>query len=89
LLERASQNSYLAGDALEALPMEQLLGSSLTCRIPVGQRQGRQGFTLQTLPASDAPFNGGIGKAAGFSLPDVAGMTGNARVTISGGKLPA
>jgi hypothetical protein len=33
-------------------------------------------FTLQTLLASDAPFDGGVGKPAGFSLLDFAGMTG-------------
>ena len=32
LLERDAENSYLAGDDLEAGPMEQLLGSSMMCR---------------------------------------------------------
>jgi ribosomal protein S27E len=36
LLERDAENSYLAGDELEAGPMEQLLGSSITYRIAVG-----------------------------------------------------
>jgi len=36
LLERDAENSYLAGDALESAPMEQLLGSSVTYRIAVG-----------------------------------------------------
>jgi len=31
LLERDAENSYLAADALEAGPMEQLLGSSMMC----------------------------------------------------------
>jgi hypothetical protein len=31
LLERDAENSYLAGDVLEAGPMEQLLGSSMMC----------------------------------------------------------
>ena len=31
LLERDAENSYLAGDELEAGPMEQLLGSSMMC----------------------------------------------------------
>jgi hypothetical protein len=31
LLERDAENSYLAGDDLEAGPMEQLLGSSVMC----------------------------------------------------------
>ena len=32
LLERDAENTYLAGDDLEAGPMEQLLGSSKMCR---------------------------------------------------------
>ena len=47
LLERDAENSYLAGDELEAGPMEQLLGSSITYRIAVGPQQGRKVFTLQ------------------------------------------
>jgi len=31
LLECDAENSYLAGDALESGPMEQLLGSSMMC----------------------------------------------------------
>ena len=58
----------LAGDCLEAGPMEQLLGSSITYRIAVGPQQGRKVFTLQTLPACDEPFDDGVGKVAGFSL---------------------
>lgn len=53
LLERDAENSYLAGDVLEAGPMEQLLGSSITYRIAVGPQQGRKVFTLQTLPACE------------------------------------
>lgn len=68
LLERDAENSYLAGDALEAGPLEQLLGSSITYRIAVGPQQGRKVFTLQTLPGSDEPFDDGVGKVAGFSL---------------------
>ena len=44
LLERDAENSYLAGDALEAGPMEQLLGSSITYRIAIGPQQGRKVF---------------------------------------------
>ena len=40
LLERDAENSYLAGDDLEAGPMEQLLGSSITYRIAVGPQRG-------------------------------------------------
>ena len=68
LLERDAENSYLAGDAFEAGPMEQLLGSSITYRIAVGPQQGRKVFTLQTLPACDEAFDAGVGKVAGFSL---------------------
>ena len=65
LLERDAENSYLVGDALEAGPMEQLLGSSITYRIAVGPQQGRKVYTL---PASDEPFADGVGKVAGFFL---------------------
>jgi Putative transposase len=68
LLERDAENSYLIGDGLEAGPMDQLLGSSITYRIAVGPQQGRKVFTLQTLPACDEPFDDGLGKVAGFSL---------------------
>ena len=47
LLERDAENSYLAGDDLEAGPMEQLLGSSITYRIAVGPQRGRKVFTLR------------------------------------------
>jgi hypothetical protein len=46
LLERDAENSYLAGDGLEADPLAQLLGSSITYRIAVGPHQGRKVFTL-------------------------------------------
>ena len=68
LLERDAENSYLAGDALEAGPMQQLLGSSITHRIAVGPQKGRKVFTLQTLPACDESFGAGVGQVAGFSL---------------------
>jgi ribosomal protein S27E len=67
-LMRDAENSYLAGDEVEAGPMAQLLGSSITYRIAVGPQQGRKIFTLQTLPACDEPFDEGVGKVAGFSL---------------------
>jgi hypothetical protein len=63
-----AENSYLAGDVLEAGPMDQLLGSSITYRIAVGPQQGRKVFTLQTLPGCEEPFDAGVGKVAGFSL---------------------
>jgi hypothetical protein len=64
-MERDAENSYLAGDALEAGPMEQLVGSSITYRIAIGPQQGRKVFTLQTLPVCDESFDDGVGKAAG------------------------
>lgn len=68
LLERDAENSYLASDAVDDDPMNQLLGHSITYRIAVGSQAGRKVFTLQTLPASDEPFDDGVGKVAGFSL---------------------
>jgi len=70
LLERDIENSYLAADAVEMGPMEQLLGHSITYRIAVGPQQGRKVFTLQTLPACDPEdqFGDSPGNVAGFSL---------------------
>jgi hypothetical protein len=70
LLERDSENSYLASDGVDEDPMNQLRGHSITCRIAVGPRQGRKVFTLQTLPGYD-PYESTTataGKVAGFSL---------------------
>jgi hypothetical protein len=50
LLERDSENSYLAWDAEDEDSMDQLLGHSITYRIAVGPQQGRKVFTLQILP---------------------------------------
>ncbi len=63
-----AENSYLAGDDVEAGPMDQLLGHSITYRIAVDPRQGRKVFTLQMLPPCDEPFVDPVGKVAGFSL---------------------
>jgi len=68
LLERDEENSYLAGELVDADPMDQLLGASITYRIAVGPHQGRKVFTLQTLPAWDDSFGEEVGKVAGFSL---------------------
>jgi Putative transposase len=70
LLVQDAENSYLAGEAEDEGPMDQLLGSSITYRIAVGPQQGRKVFTLQSLPAS-APQEAladTAGKVAGFSL---------------------
>ena len=70
LLERDIENSYLAADAVEVGPMEQLRGHSITYRIAVGPHAGRKVFTLQTLPACDPEdaFGNSPGNVAGFSL---------------------
>jgi hypothetical protein len=44
LLERDAENSYLAGDTLDADPMNQLLQHSIMYRIAVGPRAGRKVF---------------------------------------------
>jgi hypothetical protein len=48
--------------------MDPLLGHSITYRIAVGPQAGRKGFTLQTLPACDEPFDDPLGEVAGVSL---------------------
>jgi hypothetical protein len=48
--------------------MSPLFGHSITYRTAVGQQAGRKVFTLQTLLASDEPFDDRVGKVAGFSL---------------------
>lgn len=70
LLERDTENSYLASDAVDDEPMNQLLGHSITYRIAVGPRAGRKVYTLQTLPACDLneQYGDAVGKVAGFSL---------------------
>jgi len=64
LLERDAENSYLAGDGLEAGPLDQILGSSITYRIAVGPQHGRKVFTLQTLPVCNGPLNAEVGVSA-------------------------
>ena len=44
LLARDAENSYLAGEAGDDGPIDQLLGSSITYRIAVGPQQGRKVF---------------------------------------------
>ena len=83
LLERDAENSYLAGDDIEAGAMEQLLGSSITYRIAVGAQHGRKAFTVPTLPASDDPVDDRVGKVAGFSLH--AGVAGPGRSAYDDG----
>ena len=68
LLACEAENRYLPVDALEVGTMAQLLGLSITYRIAVGPQQGREVFTLKTLPACAEPCEHGVGKVAGFSL---------------------
>jgi hypothetical protein len=44
------------------------LAHSITYRIAVGPQAGRKVFTLQTLPASEEPFDDPVGQVAGFSF---------------------
>ncbi len=70
LLERDSENSYLALDGVDEDPMNELRGHSISYRIAVGPQQGRKVFTLQTLPG-DEPYESATataGKVAGLSL---------------------
>jgi hypothetical protein len=46
LRERDAENSYLAGNAVDENPLNQLLGSSITYRIAVGPQAGHKVFTL-------------------------------------------
>ncbi|EIC20377.1 Putative transposase [Thiorhodovibrio frisius] len=77
MLERYAQISYLTGDGLEAGPMDQLIGHSITYRIAVGPQAGRKVFTLQTLPDSGKAFDDPVGQVSGFSLH--AGVAAKAR----------
>ena len=67
-LERDVEHSYLAAQAIEAGPMDQLLGHSITYRIAVGPQTGRKVFTLQTLLADDDLFTEPLSMVSGFSL---------------------
>jgi hypothetical protein len=49
LLERDAENRYLASDAVDEDPMNQLLGHSITYRIAVRPQAGRKVFTLYSM----------------------------------------
>ena len=68
LLECDGEQSFLAAEAVEEGSMDPLLAHSITYRIAVGPQAGRKVFTLQTLPASEEPFDDPVGQVAGFSL---------------------
>ena len=84
LLERDAGNSSLAGEALEAEPLDPLLGHSITYRIAVGPQAGRKVFTLQSLPATHEPFDDPVGKeptpALRNSSPLIVGVSSTSRV---------
>jgi len=65
LLECDGEQSFLAEEAVDEGSMDPLLAHSITYRIAVGPQAGRKVFTLQTLPASDEPFDEPV---SGFSL---------------------
>jgi hypothetical protein len=50
LLVEDIENSYLNLDELAPEPIQDLLGHSITYRIAIGAKLGRNMFTLQTLP---------------------------------------
>ena len=64
------ENSYLELEPRDALPMDNLLGHSITYRVAFDPHQGRKAFTLQTVPAAtaDPRETSQLTKAAGFSL---------------------
>jgi hypothetical protein len=43
-----AENSYLAGEAAESGPLDQVLANSITYRIAVGPQQGRKVAMLRT-----------------------------------------
>lgn len=50
-LVRDLENTYLTLDSHDESGFDALLGHSITYRIALGPQQGRNAFTLQTLPA--------------------------------------
>lgn len=70
MLTQDSENSYLMLVHLEADPMQQVQGHSISYRIALGPQQGKKVFTLQTLlpkEEDDDRFSQ-FAKAGGFSL---------------------
>jgi ribosomal protein S27E len=70
VLTQNIENSYLTLNHLEADPMQQVHGHSITYRIAIGPQQGKKVFTLQTLLPKDAEDDrfSQVAKAGGFSL---------------------
>jgi len=70
LIERDIENAWLATD-IEAGPLDDLIGHSITDRIAVGPRAGQKLLTLQTVPPrlqGPALDPNGAARAGGFSL---------------------
>jgi hypothetical protein len=68
LLERDSEQRFLAEEAVDEGSMDPLIGHSITYRIALGPQAGRKVFTLQTLPDSGEAFDDPVGQVSGFSL---------------------
>lgn len=70
VLVQDMENSTLTLDHLEANPMQQVHGHSITYRIAIGPQQGKKVFTLQTLlPRQDEKDRfSPVAKSGGFSL---------------------
>jgi hypothetical protein len=68
LLECDGEQSFLAAEAMDEGTLDPLLAHSISYRIAVGPQAGRKVFTLQTLPASEEPFDDPVGQVSGFSL---------------------
>ena len=70
VLERDAENSWLTLVEEEGDELTQLQGASVTYRIATGPQQGRQVFTVQTLPGKEdkADTNRRVANHAGFSL---------------------
>jgi len=54
--------------AMEAGPLDELFGHSITYRVAVGPQQGPKVFTLQTLRSCNEPFDDTVGKVEGKEL---------------------
>jgi hypothetical protein len=68
LITRDIENAYLAFDPGEEVPINALLGASITYRIATGLREGQKVFTLQTLPAEPEAPRREVAESSGFSL---------------------
>lgn len=66
---RGFDSSFLALDLGEVSGFNDLLGHSISVRIALGPHQGRNAFTLQTVPSVAAADDyGSVANTAGLSL---------------------